>query len=137
MMANFDAPSRDEGACTRTNANTPQQALTLLNDPTFVEAARVLAGNILHDANAPTDTARIDALFGRALARPPKDRERESLLKFLDAQRREFADKPEDATKLLKVGLTPAPKDLQAPELAAWASVCRVVLNLHETITRY
>jgi hypothetical protein len=137
MMANFDAPSREEGVCTRTNANTPQQALTLLNDPTFVEAARVLAAHVLHNANAPTDPARVDALYERALARPPKDRERDSLLKFLDAQRREFADKPEDTAKLLKVGLAPAPKDVPPAELAAWTSVCRVVLNLHETITRY
>jgi hypothetical protein len=137
MMANFDAPSREEGACSRTNANTPQQALTLLNDPTFVETARVLAANILRDANTPTDAARIDALYLRALARPPKDRESQSLLKFLDTQRREFAGKPDDAAKLLKVGLAPAPKDIPASELAAWASVCRVVLNLHETITRY
>lgn len=137
MMANFDAPSRDEGVCSRTNANTPQQALTLLNDSTFVEAARVLAANILHDANTPTDAARIDALYQRALARSPKDKERESLLKFLEEQRHDFADQPEDSAKLLKVGLSPAPKDIPAPELAAWASVCRVVLNLHETITRY
>lgn len=137
MMANFDAPAREEGTCSRTNANTPQQALTLLNDPTFVEAARVLAASILRDANTPTDSARIDGLFERALARPPKDRERESLLKFLETQRREFADSPDDTAKLLKVGLSPAPKDLPPPELAAWTSVCRVVLNLHETITRY
>lgn len=137
MMANFDAPAREEGVCSRTNANTPQQALTLLNDPTFVEAARVLAANILRDANTPTDAARIDSLFARALVRPPKDRERESLLKFLETQRSDLAEKPEDAAKLLKVGLSPAPKDIPAPELAAWTSVCRVVLNLHETITRY
>jgi hypothetical protein len=137
MMANFDAPAREEGVCSRTNANTPQQALTLLNDPTFVEAARALAAELLRNPNTPTDGGRIDALFQRALARPPKEKERESLIKFVETQRREFANNPQDAAKLLKVGLASAPKDPPGPELAAWTSVCRVVLNLHETITRY
>jgi hypothetical protein len=137
MLANFDAPARDDGVCSRNVANTPQQALTLLNDPTFVECARVLAANLLHDRNSTTDAARIDALYQRALLRKPKDRERESLLKFLETQRQECAAKPEDAVKTIKVGLAPAPTDVPAPELAAWIEVCRVVLNLHETITRY
>ncbi|HET6409147.1 MAG TPA: PSD1 and planctomycete cytochrome C domain-containing protein [Chthoniobacteraceae bacterium] len=137
MMANFDAPSRDEGVCSRTNANTPQQALTLLNDPTFVEAARVLATNILRDPNVPTDSGRLESLFARSLARAPKDRERESLLKFLELQRQEYVAQRDDPAKLLKVGLSPAPVDIPPTEIAAWTSVCRVVLNLHETITRY
>jgi hypothetical protein len=70
-----------------TNANTPQQALTLLNDPTFVESARVLAATLLRDVNAGTDSGRLDALYERVLSRKPRDRERESLLKFLESQR--------------------------------------------------
>jgi hypothetical protein len=111
--------------------------LTLLNDPTFVEAARVLAATLLRDVNAATDAGRLEALFERVLVRKPNDRERESLLKFLESQRQEYATRPEDTAKLLKVGLAPVPHDLPATELAAWTSVCRVTLNLHETITRY
>ena len=55
---------------------------------------------------------------------------------MLKKHRKEFAEKPEDAKKLLAVGDMPTPKDVKPEELAAWVSVCRVILNLHETITR-
>ena len=58
------------------------------------------------------------------------------LLALLQKHRKQFAEKPEDAKKLLSVGDVPAPKDAKPEELAAWVSVCRTVLNLHETITR-
>jgi hypothetical protein len=132
MLANFDAPSREECTAARSLANTPQQALTLLNDPTFVEAARVLARQL----PAGTDEQRIDALFRRALARGPKARETQSLLAFLAGQRAGSQDR-KDAEKLIHVGLVPVPAGVDASEVAAWTEVCRVVLNLHETITRY
>jgi len=103
-----------------------------LNDPTFVEAARSFAESL----PAGSDESRIKAIYLRALARLPKDAERASLLTFLESQRAVFKATPEDATKLLATGLKPVPA-ASAPELAAWTSVCRVVLNLHETITRY
>ncbi|MES2595632.1 MAG: PSD1 and planctomycete cytochrome C domain-containing protein [Verrucomicrobiota bacterium] len=133
MLANFDAPNRDECTCSRNVSNTPQQALTLLNDPTFVEAARSLASGL---PSAVSDESRLDALYLRALARLPKPQERTSLLAFLNTQRETFRSAPEEAAKLLSTGLQPVPAHLD-PELAAWTSVCRVVLNLHETITRY
>ena len=133
MLANFDAPSRDEAACTRNVSNTPQQALTLLNDPTFVEAAKVLAVRVIAE---PADEARLTAVFQHALARPPKEKEQQSLLAFLATQRAAFKSAPDDARKLLATGLTPPPAG-DTGELAAWTSLCRVVLNLHETITRY
>ena len=132
MLASFDAPNRDEPSCTRTQANTPQQALTLLNDPEFVEAARVLAASL----KGKTDDAKLLEIYQRALARSPKPQEKASLLAFLAKVRTEYAARPDDATKLLAIGLAPTPTG-NAPELAAWTSVCRVVLNLHETITRY
>jgi hypothetical protein len=113
-LANFDAPSREECACTRNLSNTPQQALTLLNDPTFVEAARALARELL--ARPGSDDQRLQAVCQRALARPLKPNELESLRQFLAEQRA-------------------APG--AHPELDAWTSVCRVMLNLHETITVY
>ena len=135
MLANFDAPSREETACTRTVANTPQQALTLLDDPTFVEAARAFAATLLA-ATANDDAERIALAFTKALARPPRENEARSLVAFLGTQRDYFRGHPDSAKKLLHVGIAPAPS-ADEPEQAAWTSLCRVVLNLHETITRY
>jgi hypothetical protein len=131
MLANFDAPARDESACSRNVGNTPQQALTLLNDPTFVEAARSMAERL-----TGSDDSRLNTLYIRSLARLPIAQEKKSLLNFLKSQRQAFGATPEEATKLLATGLRPAPKG-NAVELAAWTSLCRVVLNLHESITRY
>jgi len=113
-LANFDAPSREESACTRNLSNTPQQALTLLNDPTFVEAAQALAHHLL--ASSGSDDQRLELASQRALARALKPRELDSLRQFLGTQRADAATHT---------------------ELAAWTSVCRVILNLHETITVY
>jgi hypothetical protein len=136
MLANFDAPSREECLCNRTVANTPQQALTLLNDPTFTEAARVLADRLVSDKALSSDAAKLESLYRRALARSPKAVEVESLSKLLNAQRKHYEANAGDAEKLLNVGLA-APTKQSKPEVAAWTNVCRVVLNLHETITRY
>ena len=136
MLANFDAPPREECTAARTVANTPQQALTLLNDPTFVEAARVLAQSLLEEPGG-SDADRIARLYERALARSPRDNERQSLTDFLEAQRAFFRGHPSEASQLLSVGQAPLPAGVDEPELAAWTLVCRVVLDLHETITRY
>jgi hypothetical protein len=136
MLANFDAPGREECTAIRNVSNTPQQALTLLNDPSFVEASRLFAGKILA-AKATTDAQRLDLIFRRTLARAPKATEQESLAKFLAQQRAYYTANAADAKKLLQIGYTPEPASANEAELAAWTQVCRVVLNLHETITRY
>ena len=136
MLANFDAPSREECTANRVVSNTPQQALTLLNDPTFVEASRVFAAKLL-DANCASDEQRIDLAFERALARPAKDKEKQSLTAFLAAQREHYQTNAEETPKLMHVGLAPEPKNAKATEVAAWTQLCRVILNLQETITRY
>ncbi len=136
MLANFDAPPRDECTANRNVSNTPQQALTLLNDPTFVEAARVFAARILK-SNLKTDEAKLDLAFQLAVDRPIKPKERDSLKAFLATQRAEYRADDADAAKLLKIGLEPQAQGIDRTELAAWATVCRVVLNLQETITRY
>ena len=132
MLVNFDAPARDECTALRNYSNTPQQALTLLNDPTFVEAARSLAARALA---APADE-RIDRAFRLALSRGPKPAERTALGKLLAEQTAYYAAHPADAEKLIKVGLSPTPP-LPPAELAAWTNLCRVLLNSHEVITRY
>jgi hypothetical protein len=136
MLANFDAPSREECTAARNLSNTPQQALSLLNDPTFVEAAKVFAAKLLA-SDTKTDAARLDSAFQSALLRSIKPNERESLTKFLALQRSYYAANPADAKKLIAVGQSSPPTTLDPAELAAWTTVCRVVLNLHETITRY
>ena len=137
MLANFDAPSRDECTGTRNISNSPQQALTLLNDPTFVEAARVFAAKVLA-APKRDDDRRFDLVYEDALARPAKPEERTlSLEQFLALQRGYYQAHPDDAKKLAHAGIAPASKNIAEPELAAWTQVCRVVLGLHETITRY
>jgi hypothetical protein len=135
MLANFDAPSREDAVCTRNVSNTPQQALTLLNDPTFVEAARVLAQKLV--CGCATDEEVLSSLFERALAREPRENESASLSAFLAGQRKYYKDNPAEAQKLLPIGNTPVTGDGGPIEIAAWTNVCRVVLNLHETITRY
>lgn len=134
MLANFDAPSREDCIAARTQANTPQQALTLLNDPEFVEAARAFAARVMGSGN--TDAARLEQAYQIALGRSIKPSERDSLLRFLQSMRAEYGKRPDDAKKLLSVGYSASPTT-DPVETAAWASVCRVILNLHETITRY
>ena len=136
MLANFDAPSREECTANRVVSDTPQQALTLLNDPTFMEASRAFASHLLAQFHG-SDEQRLDAAFQRALARFPRPRERASLLAFLGTQKQQYREAPEDAAKVIRIGNTPADQRAPAVELAAWTQVCRVILNLHETITRY
>jgi hypothetical protein len=136
MLANFDAPSREECTASRVVSNTPQQALTLLNDPTFVEASRTWAARLISNSTE-SDAELLDRAFHRALARTPTAQEKDSLLKFLTTQRDACKQSPDDANKLLHVGLAPAPNEKNPSELAAWTQVCRVILNLHETITCY
>jgi len=135
MLANFDAPSREECTVFRSQSNSPQQALTLLNDPTFVEAARVWAARLVA-AGAP-DADLLEHAMRTALGRAASADEAASLLAFLASQRTAYRAHPELAAALLRVGNAPSPPEAQAAEIAAWAMVCRAILNLHETITRY
>jgi len=135
MLANFDAPSRDECAAARNVSNTPQQALTLLNDPSFVEAARAFAGRIL-SAGARDEAARLDLAFQLALSRPAQRAERDSLTTFLAAQREIYRADLSSAQKLLRIGLAP-PTGGDLVEAAAWTQLARVLLNTQEVITRY
>ena len=135
MLANFDAPSREDAICTRTISNTPQQALTLLNDPTFVEAARVLAEHAM--AAGASEESRFTFIFKQALSRSPRTNEQQSLGTFLAGQRSYYEQHKDDAGKLVHTGIAPVAAGIDESELAAWTTVCRVVLNLHESITRY
>ncbi|PYK99511.1 MAG: hypothetical protein DME19_08350 [Verrucomicrobia bacterium] len=131
----FDAPSREECAAERNRSNIPQQALVLLNDPTYVEAARAFAARILGEGGADT-TARITWAWQQALSRAPRPDEMSTARALLDKHLAEYRRDAQAADSLLKVGLSTAPKDVDPAELAAWTNVARVILNLHETITR-
>ena len=130
----FDAPAREECLAQRPRSNTPLQSLVLLNDPTYVEAARVLATSMLKDVEG--DEARIATAFRRAVGRAPDKQETDVLLKHVAEQRTRYSDDEAAAKALLSVGEHPLAEDLPPAELAAWTSTCRAILNLHETITR-
>ena len=136
MLANFDAPARDECAAARTLSNTPQQALTLLNDPIFIEAARKFAERLVAESSPHDDAGRIRLAYRLAVNRDPRAVEAASLASFLAAQREAFAAMPADAEKLLAVGHAPRP-DFDPVEHAAWTQLARVLLNTQEVITRY
>jgi hypothetical protein len=131
----FDAPTREECTVERPRSNIPQQALVLLNDPTYVEAARVFAEHLV--AGGETTAQRLDLAFRRALSRPPRAEEVKVLVGLVAKHGREFAQDRRAAQALLSTGDHPLPRDADVAELAAWTSVARVLLNLHESITRY
>jgi hypothetical protein len=128
----FDAPSREECTADRGRSNIPQQALVLLNDPTYVEAARAFATQALQQ---PAES-RLTWAWQKALQRPPDTIEQKTILALLEKHRARYKAMPSAADEVLAVGLAPVPTNLDRTELAAWTLVCRVLLNLHETITR-
>ncbi|HEX3999389.1 MAG TPA: PSD1 and planctomycete cytochrome C domain-containing protein [Pirellulales bacterium] len=131
----FDAPTREECTASRTRSNTPLQSLVLLNDPTYVEAARVFAAEIVGQGGSQA-AERIDWAFHRALSRPATADENRILLELYTKHHAEYIADAAAAKKLLGVGDAAPPAGVDPAELAAWTSVARVILNLHETITR-
>ncbi|MEX0642357.1 MAG: DUF1553 domain-containing protein, partial [Pirellulales bacterium] len=131
----FDASSREACTAERTRSNIPQQALVLLNDPTYVEAARVFAARILSECTGSTDE-RLAWAWQQSLQRNPSEDEMKSMRSLLEDRLADYRADAASADALLKSGLSPAPAALDKAELAAWTHVARVLLNLHETITR-
>jgi hypothetical protein len=131
----FDAPSREECTAERARSDIPQQALVLLNDPTYVEAARAFAEQIVRHGGTDS-THRITWAWQEALSRPPRADELRAIQALLTRENDAYGRNAEAASALLSVGERPRPADIAAGELAAWTSVARVLLNLHETITR-
>jgi hypothetical protein len=131
----FDAPSREECTAERNRSNIPQQALVLLNDPTYVEAARAFAARILGECHGGT-AQRLTWAWQQALQRDPSPEETKTMLALLDSHLAVYRRDTKAAEDLLKTGLAPASATLDKAELAAWSHIARVLLNLHETITR-
>ena len=147
-LAIFDAAGRETCAVRTGRTNTPLQALNLLNDVTYVEAARVMAARVMREAgsggsagggSASADAVRDDRLayaFKLATGRPPTDRERAVLAASFDRYLATYrADRPA-AEKLTGVGESPKATGLDVAEHAAYTATCNVILNLDETVTK-
>jgi cytochrome c553 len=135
MLRALDAPSREECTARRTTSNTPNAALTLLNDPSAVEASRVFAERILREGGDDTQS-RARWAWKLALSRDAIDKEVAALESLLRSELERFRADPDAAKQLLSVGLSKPFENLNPTELASWTSVARAILNLNETITR-
>ncbi|MBI4326064.1 MAG: PSD1 domain-containing protein [Chloroflexi bacterium] len=134
-FAVFDAPSRDVCTSRRPRTNTPLQALTVLNDPVFLEAARALAQRVLSEGGSRL-SAQIDHAFRLCLSRPPAKAERKRLTSLYEQQWKSFARDPAAAEAWLNQGASSRPPNLDTAKLAAWMVLANVLLNLDETLTK-
>jgi hypothetical protein len=133
-MQLLDAPTRETCVLHRQRTNTPLQALALLNDVQFVEAARSLAARMISVSN--TDRERLNLGFRLVTGRPASDFEQQEILELLEKERREYRASPEQAQGLLAVGKSPPPTNVDPCEQAAWTVVGNLLLNLDEVLCR-
>jgi hypothetical protein len=134
-LATFDAPDREKCTARRAQTNTPLQALVLLNDPTYVEAARALAERVLLERGNDRNR-RLEYAFRLATARKPTGKEIGVLRSLLEGRLKAFRQDRRAALALLGVGESSRDTRLDAAELAAWTTAASVILNLDETITK-
>jgi hypothetical protein len=134
-LITFDAPSREECTVRRSRTNTPLQALVLMNDEQYVEAARHLAARMIHHGGT-TPTQRIVYAFRLATSRKPTAEEIAIFTRLYDEQRAAYANDVKAAEKLIHVGDSSVEMTIDARELAAWSLVANVILNLDETVTK-
>lgn len=134
-LMTFDAANRETCVVRQSRTNTPLQALNLMNDVTFVEAARVLAQKVLHEAE-PTANDRLNLLFRKALSRSPRPAELQVLRAGLENHQAFFQKNRPAALKLVTAGEFPRDEQQDVAELAAYTAVASLILNLDEVITR-
>jgi hypothetical protein len=135
-MMTFDAAGRETCVVRETRTNTPLQALALMNEVTFVEAARVLAQRINMREGGTTPRERITLAFRLATARPPKAAELSALVDAFQRSLQEFQNDRPAALRLVSTGEFPRDDSLDVSELAAYTTVTGLILNLDETITK-
>lgn len=138
VLQNFDTPNGDISCVRRARSNTPLQALTTLNEPLFIEAARALAWKTVKEGGA-TDAQRLNYAFRRVLSRSPVAAESTELLALLNRQRQRFVKGEANPWNLATSDpdqASPLPKGVRMEDVAAWAAVSRVLLNLDEAITK-
>lgn len=131
----FDAPSREECTADRSRSNTPLQSLVLLNDPSYVEAARAFAETIIREGG-DTIHDRLNFAFRRAVSRSATEEEIAILEELLISHLADYEANEAAAAELLSVGARTVAENIPISELAAWTSVARTILNLHEVVTR-
>ncbi len=134
-MMNFDAAGREACVVRETRTNTPLQALNLMNDVTFLEAARVLAERALRGGGS-TPAERLGWMFRRAAARRLKPAEADLLLSSLQHYFDRYRSDPEAARRFVAVGEYPRDETLDAAEVAAYTAVASLILNLDEVVTK-
>ncbi len=135
QMNIFDAPSREECRVRRERTNTPLQALLLMNDPQYVEAARYFAERTLV-SNRQSDREKLQFVFEIALARSPTQTEVKIILADLVQHRTEFGKNPDAAKMLIAIGEVGAKTTFSATELASWTMITSLVMNMDEFVTR-
>jgi hypothetical protein len=135
FMVNFDSPNREQCWLFENHTNSPLQALELMNDVTFLEAARKLAERMMTEGGATPDE-RVSYGYRLVLARAPDAPRRQALLKALDGFRVGFRADAAGAREFLKQGESARRPGLDEAELAAYASVAALLLNLDETISK-
>jgi hypothetical protein len=133
LLVNFDVPKATVAACKRDRSNTPLQALNLLNDPVFLEAAQALAVRVLTERPQKDFASRLEMAYLDALGRPPSQTEKTRLQGYLEKQEALLAKSDEQS--VAKLAPIPLPGIAQK-EVAAWTAVSSVLLNLDEFITR-
>ncbi len=134
-MMSFDAPMREVCTARRARTNTPLQSLVLMNDPTYVECARVLAQNMIREGGASMDD-RIDSGFQRAVSRKASPEEHRILGQILVSAQQRFTGEPATAQTFNTVGATAPDASIDPIELASWTVVASTLLNLDETISK-
>lgn len=134
-MILFDAPDREKCIARRARTNTPLQALALLNDTTYVEAARALAARMVREGGRSTE-ARVRYGFRLVTGRSPSAPEIRAVARVVEGAMSRYRARPDDAEKLLTVGEFPTPPGSDSPELAAWTAAASVLLSMDETITK-
>lgn len=141
MLRAFDAPNREECTAKRATSNTPLASLALMNDPTFVEAARgfalqIISSRKLVDDASDHDRSTLTFAFQTALGRAPETYELDVLLESLQSVRETFEAEPKLAEQYLKVGMLDVDDRVDLSQQATWTEIARTILNLNELIVR-
>jgi hypothetical protein len=135
VMVTFDAAGRETCIVRETRTNTPLQALTLLNEVSFVEAARKLAERTLSSVRADVDQ-RLRFAFRAVLTREPNERELDVLKRGLQRHSAHYRAHPDEAAAVLRIGEAAADASLDPVDVAAWTAITGLILNLDEAVTK-
>ena len=133
-MAAFNAPTREQCTVRRERTNTPLQALVLMNDPQFVEAARHLAQTALKQSQ--DDQERVSWMLMTALSRPGREADLTELASAAESFRNVFTQEPDVAKELIKIGESTPDPTLDAAELATWTMIANTIMNRDDFINK-